>query len=548
MKKLMMILPILSLFILGACSPTETPLECDTGFHEENNICVEDEMDEPDLIDFSELYPNHGVYYEVFVRSFADSDGDGVGDFNGITAKLDYLEELGVKGLWLMPIHPSPTYHGYDVLDYYAVNEEYGTMEDFENLLVEAEKRDINIVIDFVINHSSNENPWFTAWQNSDPEYAGFYRKITSADSRYSDAPGLWHSMGNGEYYCGVFGSSMPDLNWSNPVVQEEMINIALYWMEKGVDGFRLDAAIHLEAEGEAKPPTIAFESTITKLEYFQFKIKEVYPDAYIVGEVWDSYTVSSKFFKAMDSAFNFEIGDEIINAVNSGYAIDYVDTYINRYSDLIEDYDNPIDAPFLKNHDQDRLASIFNGNEQKLKLAAEMLLTLPGNPFLYYGEEIGMKGEKTYGPTVWDETRRLPLLFGDEYETTWFNDAYNNGLDSVAVQLNDDDSLLQTYIDMIDVRNNSLALTFGDMLAYEENNSALLGYYRYLFNEGDIIDSVLVLHNISEYDYPLYIDDYDVLYYSDGAENFEGSIAPKSTVIFAVISYDSLTGDMNEE
>lgn len=512
--------------------------------------CREEELDEnlPDnTIDFTEIYPNHGVYYEIFVRSFADSDGDGIGDFNGITAKLDYLSDLGIKALWLMPIHPSPTYHGYDVTDYYGVNEDYGTMADFENLLNEADARGINIIIDFVINHSSNQHPWFTAWQNGDDDYAGYYRKITSSDSRYEDHPGIWHSMSGGYYYAGVFNSSMPDLNWSNPTVQDEMINIAHYWLDKGVDGFRLDAAIHLEAEGEAKPPTIAFDSTLTKLEYFEFKVKEAYPNAYIVGEVWDSFNVYSKFFKSMDSAFNFELGDAIINAVNTGYAPDYVETYVNRYSQVQSTYDNAIDAPFIKNHDQDRVASILN-SPTKLKLAAELLLTLPGNPFLYYGEEIGMKGTKTYAPDIWDETRRLPFLFGDSYQTTWFVDTYNTDVPSLDEQIDDPSSLYNTYKTLIQTRNDSLALSYGDIMMYEESNAALLGYYRIFNYDEDNQDLVLVLHNISDAEYQLYLDDYDVLYYSDGIASFTGNIAPKSTVIFQLPVASTDTGDLDED
>ena len=220
--------------------------------------CKKEPVEQIEEIDFSEIYPNNGTYYQLFVRSFADSDNDGVGDFNGITDKLGYLKDLGINGIWLMPIHPSPSYHGYDVTDYYDVNPEYGTMADFENLLTKAEELGIDIVIDFVLNHSSNEHPWFVEWQNGNPDYVGYYRLITNGDVRLDQrgawGQNIWHSTSGG-YYCGYFGTNMPDFNWSNTAVQDEMVNIAKFWIEKGVDGFRLDAALHIEGVGEVKAP-----------------------------------------------------------------------------------------------------------------------------------------------------------------------------------------------------------------------------------------------------------------------------------------------------
>lgn len=165
------------------------------------------------------------VFYEIFVRSFYDTDNDGIGDFNGIIQKLDYLESLGVTAIWLMPIHPSPSYHGYDVLDYYAVNPEYGTMDDFKTLLEEAHKRDIRIIIDLVLNHTSSQHPWFLE-ANSDPNspYRDYY--VWEDESKGSG----WHKGKHG-YYYGLFWGGMPDLNYNNPAVTGDMLNVTEYWL-----------------------------------------------------------------------------------------------------------------------------------------------------------------------------------------------------------------------------------------------------------------------------------------------------------------------------
>ena len=167
MKKLAGIL-IFLLLLTGCGLFTNNPIECDDNQTLVDGVCVDDEDPNPEIIDFSEVYPNNNTYYQIFVRSFADSDNDGVGDFNGITAKLGYLKDLGVTAIWLMPMHPSDTYHGYDVRDYYDVNPEYGTMADFENLLEVSEEMGIDIIIDFLINHTSVNHPWFQGWLAGD--------------------------------------------------------------------------------------------------------------------------------------------------------------------------------------------------------------------------------------------------------------------------------------------------------------------------------------------------------------------------------------------
>ena len=533
MKKLFIgFLVLIGAFTLSGC--TEKEIECLDTEELIEGVCVEKEP-EIEFIDFDEMYPEMGAYYQIFVRSYADSDGDGIGDFNGLTAKLDYMEDLGIEGIWLMPIHPSPTYHGYDVLDYYDINPDYGTLEDFENFLVEAEARGIKVIIDLLVNHTSNQHPWFEAWRNDDPDYQGYYRKITSNDDRYTMNRSLWHTLGGGYYYAGAFGGGMPDLNWSNPAVQQEMLDIALFWMDKGVDGFRLDAAIHLEDYGEVSPPTIPIESSINKLAFFEFNIELEYPDVYIVGEIWDSFNVFSKFVASMDSAMNFETSQEISYSINRGSNGDYVEDMLSMLETLESIDSEAIDAPFLYNHDQDRIASIYGGDVDDLKLAAEMLLTRQGNPFVYYGEELGMFGIKSTGPTIWDETRRQPYLFDDMYKTSWMVDEFNTETDTVDEQLADPNSILNTYMEILNVRKDNLALKFGDTEAWEISSNVLVGYYRTFFYDEDHNQKVLVLHNIGDTGFTYGDIEGEILYYSDGIDLYNGIIDGQSTLIIEV-------------
>jgi len=526
MKKItVLILTMLSVFTLTACKEEE-PIE---------------------TLDFNELYPNHRNYYQVFVRSFADSDNDGIGDFNGIKENLDYFVDLGVEGLWLMPIHPSPSYHGYDIDDYYAVNSDFGTLEDFEALTAAAEEKGIDIIIDYVLNHSSDTHPWFEAFKRGEEPYDEYYRRIETDDERYGSRGSwgqtIWHSLGDGTYYAGYFGGHMPDLNWSNEAVQQEMLDVALYWMDLGVSGFRLDAAMHLQARNEVPSGYIAFQETLFQLEYWEFQLKEAYPEAYVVGEIWEDFDLYKEFFAVMDSAFHFDFGHLVVNTINRGHNDEYAEQLIDWHEASLAISPDAIEAPFLRNHDQNRIAS--NGSDGApnigddlagLKLAAEMLLTVPGNPYIYYGEELGMKGEAYNQAPIWDATIRLPMLFETDYKTTWtsdlwgYEDTYNQDVASVETQQEDETSLYNVYRKLLHLRQDSLALKYGTMLEYEQNHAGLQGFYRLFDYDEDHQDVVLVLHNVSEetFDAPETFE--EILYYSGGA--YEGELAPQSTLI----------------
>ncbi|WP_410510948.1 alpha-amylase family glycosyl hydrolase [Paenibacillus sp. BR2-3] len=449
------------------------------------------------------------VYYEIFVRSYFDSDGDGIGDLKGITEKLDYLndgnpdtqEDLGVGGIWLMPINPSPSYHGYDVTDYRSINPDYGTMEDLQELLDEAHKRGIKVIMDLVVNHTSKANPWFVdSAKNKDGKYRDWYvwaedqnRPVSGASAAGSGNP--WHSL-LGSHYLGGFWDGMPDLNFDNPEVRNEMKDIGRFWLEKGVDGFRLDAAKHIYEDLLSDKSEATTSKNVAWWQEFRKAMNEVNPKAYIVGEVWENSAVSVGAYlnQAFDSGFNFGLGESLVNSAktekDSGVAFTLERTY-KLYSKLSGGAFT--DAIFLTNHDQNRVMSQLQGDPDHAKMAAAMLLTLPGNPFIYYGEEIGMLGVKP------DEGIREPMGWyaggSGKGQTAW-EARNNNGVsadNSVDSQNNKETSLLQYYRELIAVRNEQPALQNGSIREYVFGNAGIMAYERLTAEE-----RVLVVHNLT--------------------------------------------------
>ena len=443
---------------------------------------------------------NDAVFYEIFVRSFYDSNGDGVGDFNGITAKLDYLNDgdpattndLGVTGIWLMPIFPSPSYHGYDVTDYYGVNPQYGTMEDFENLLSEAHQRGIRIIIDLVINHTSDQHPWFKeAKRDKNSEYRDWY--IWSETDQGYKGPWdqrVWHSSTTGFYY-GIFTSNMPDLNYNNPKVTKEMNKIVAFWLKDvGVDGFRLDAAKHLIEDGATQQNT---DATHEWFAQFRPTYKEANPQAMTVGEFFgDTYNTLAEYTGGdqLDLAFNFNLAEGFISSANRGQAAYTVDAL--KYS--LKAMPNAQFSPFITNHDQDRSMSQLYGEMEKAKIAAALLLTSPGVPFIYYGEEIGMVGKKP------DENIRRPMQWSAEENAgfsggkPWRQPDAGYVEVNVAAQADDPDSLLSLYRTLIRIRNEHPALRTGSAAFPATGRSSVFASLRMTDSE-----TILVLINLSD-------------------------------------------------
>jgi glycosidase len=413
------------------------------------------------------------VFYEVFVRSFADSDGDGVGDLRGLEARLDYLndgdpgrgDDLGVDALWLMPICESPSYHGYDVVDYRRVDREYGSEEDFDGFLAAAHRRGVRVIIDLVLNHTSAEHPWFVdaasspgsprrdwyLWRPDDPGWT----QPWGGDRR------TWHERG-GAFYYGVFWRGMPDLNYSHPPVREEMQRVAAHWLRRGVDGFRLDATRHLFAGGPGAAQNDQPETHVY-LADFSAAVRSVRPDALLVGENWTDTASIAPYFRELPANFNFPLAEAIVRGVESGSA-SQVAAVLRDMAALYPE--SALDAPFLTNHDQTRLSTQLGGDPAKLRLAAAVLLTLPGAPFLYYGEEIGLQN----GPGREDEHKRTPLPWdaspGAGFSTgkPWFELAPGHETAHVAAERGRPGSLFERYRTLIALRHGSPALRLGSL------------------------------------------------------------------------------------
>ncbi len=456
-----------------------------------------------DPIDLSLIYPQNDVYYEVFVRSFADSDGNGIGDLNGITQNLDYIEELGATAIWLMPINPSPSYHGYSITDYYDIESDYGTLTDFQNLIDEAASRNIDIVMDLVINHTSDQHPWYVS-------------AASSTSSAYRD----YYIWNNGNAYESFVGG-MKDLNFENPAVIAEVKDIMSFYLEMGVHGFRIDAAKHLI---EGNNATIDNALLIFDLNQY---MKSIDPNSFLVSEVFDyNYEFTTDYYIGTDSLFNFSAAGNIWDKVGYGNnRTQFVPNLKKAYDDFRDLKPEFVDSPFIDNHDVDRIASMGGFNTyntfEKIALAARVFLTLPGSPFIYYGEELGMKGYRYEGyymvgyGTVYDEYRRQPFIWGSStYQTTWLpSDGSNDETHSLVIQRDDENSLFNQYRQIIEIRKNNPALMYGNYFEpYVNNTSNIQGYLRYFVYE-DIEQAVLVLHNLSMDPYPVDIEYLELLY-----------------------------------
>lgn len=447
---------------------------------------------------------NDAVFYEIFVRSFYDSDGDGIGDLEGVIEKLDYLndgdpdsgDDLGVTGIWLMPVMQSPSYHGYDATDYYTVEEDYGSNETFKRLIAEAHARGIKVIVDLMLNHTSSQHAWFVeAAGSEDAARRDWYvwRDENPAWRSYGGAP-TWHQVGD-QFYYGLFWEGMPDLNYANPAVTAEMSEVTRFWLEQmGADGLRLDAIRHLfEADGQLDdlPETHAW------LRAYDDRIDEIGTEKLTVGEVWDRTPAVTAYVAEdeVDLTFEFALAEAILRSVESENPF----FLANQLGHVLRSYPPGQFAPFLTNHDQDRVMSQLGGDEGKARLAASILLILPGVPFIYYGEEIGMIGQKP------DELIRTPMPWSAETGgaftsgTPW--EPLNQGYEAanMAGQASDPTSLLSHYRRLIGLRNDHAALRRGDLTGLDSSCQQVFGYLRHHGDgeqQAEEEEAVLVVHN----------------------------------------------------
>jgi len=491
------------------------------------------------------LWFKRAVFYEVLVRSFSDSNGDGTGDLTGLTARLDYLEWLGVDCLWLPPIYPSPLRDGgYDVADLTEIAPEYGTLGDFVQLIDQAHRRGIRVIVDFVMNHTSDQHPWFQA-SRSDPDgpYGDFY-VWSDSDTSYSDARIIFVDTESSnwtfdpvrrQYFWHRFFSHQPDLNFENPRVQDAIMEALRFWLDLGIDGYRLDAVPYLfEEEGtdcENLPRTHEF------LRQVRAEVDRLYPGTVLLAEAnqWPDDVVhymgeASVGGDECHMAFHFPVMPRLFMAVRreSRYPI----------SDILA-ATPPIPSGcqwgiFLRNHDEltlemvsneerdymyaeyatdprmranvgirRRLATLLDNDRRQMELFTALLLSLPGSPVLYYGDEIGMGDNIWLGdrdgvrtPMQWTPDRNAGFSHADPGRLTLpvvADAVYGYQVTNVEAQLRSTSSLLQWTRRLIDVRKHHTAFGEADFHDLGGSNPAVFSYVRR--HDDDI---VLCVNNLS--------------------------------------------------
>lgn len=574
------------------------------------------------------------ISYQLLVYSFADSDGDGIGDFQGIIDKLDYLNEMGIRAIWLSPIHPTQSYHGYDVTDYDEVNRQYGKEADFDRLLSEAHKRNIKIYLDYVMNHTGKDHPWFQsarADENSpyrdyylfskDPkadiaagkiamiaregaggynagewfstvstEVKGVYKftldwsnasaptvTVTEGSAVDADNPDQstsgakylyygdgtckkFYDKGNGVYELTVnfesswgflirtsntswdggtkygapstgdkvtvgvpfklnnstaadilfeamdvwyyhshfYTDSFADLNYG-PVDQvkenatfKAMVASAKKWVDRGVDGFRLDAVKHIYHSATSDENPRFLKAFYDELNAY-YKTTGKTDELYMVGEVLSEAKDVAPYYQGLPALFEFSFWYRLEWAINNNtgcYFANDILGYQKLYAANRSDY---IEATKLSNHDEDRAASKLGKSADKCRLAAAVLLTAGGHPYIYYGEELGMNGMKTNG----DEYVRAPMQWGDGYTTAYTDKVQDQGVNTVLQQADDETSLLNTYRTFARLRNTYPALATGEMSrheVYNETNTKYSNLAVWYMTQGN--EKLLVIHN----------------------------------------------------
>ncbi|MDO5326817.1 MAG: alpha-amylase family glycosyl hydrolase [Clostridia bacterium] len=373
-------------------------------------------------VDFSayrDTDDNNRVFYEIFVGSFSDSDGDGIGDLRGIINRIDYLNDgdpqsgasLGIEGLWLTPIFSSSTYHKYDVNDFYAVDPSFGTMDDLKELIALCHERNVKLILDFPINHTGTQNRWFKNFinahlmNNPDNDYYDFYVWRAKGDAMPAGRH-FSQYQNTGIYFESNFADTMPELNFDNALVKEALLNAAKFYLELGIDGFRFDAAKYIYYGDNA--------SSAAFWAWYIGELKQMKPELYTVAEVWDGDSIIDQYIP-FTNCFNFTTSQTSGLIAETAKAGD-----VNRFTAYVEQYQNKIRALrddaqntfFIANHDTDRAAGYLTVASGQMKMAANLYLLSPGSPFIYYGEEIGLRGAR--GGANTDANRRLAMLWGD--------------------------------------------------------------------------------------------------------------------------------------
>ena len=445
---------------------------------------------------------NYRTWYEIFVYSFCDSDGDGIGDLQGVISRLDYLQELGINGIWLMPIHPSSSYHKYNVEDYYAIDPAYGTLEDFDALIAACNERDIHVIIDLVLNHTGSEHGWFKeavsylqGLEKGEVPDAGECKYLDYYYFSQTAGAGSRPVNGTDWYYEGQFDFTMPDLNLDNEAVRSDIRDIMQYWLNKGVAGFRVDAAKEFHTGNSDK--------NIEFMNWLQTTAESIKPDVYMVAEVWTDFsTITNYYNSGFTSIFNFPFGDssgKIAKVVNNAGNSAMVNTYATALEKADKAYlsGNPeyIDAPFLSNHDVGRIAGFVSRDEARVKMAGAMNLFMSGSAFIYYGEEIGMVGSGN------DPSKRAPMYWNNARDNGTTDlppecvlpDEYPFG--SLEEQKNEDASIYNYYRQAVAIRNALPVISHGRTTVETALNQGCISAQRKTWGD----ESCIILMNIDK-------------------------------------------------
>ena len=441
---------------------------------------------------------NYRTFYQIFVGSFSDSNNDGIGDLRGIINRFDYLNDgnvnsqtsLGVQGIWLSPIFASPSYHKYDAKDYYAPDWRFGTEEDLKELIELCHSRNVKLILDLAINHTSSQHEWFLKFKEAringktDDPYYDFYSCVTTAEKvggvSYQKIAGVdcW-------FECN-FSGDMPELNFDNPAVREATLDIAKYYLDLGVDGFRFDAVKYIYFGDTAR--------SVDFWEWYMDELRAIKPDIYCVGECWSGEGEILDYYSAMN-CFNFALSqaEGIVAGTAKNGSITTFTGYIESYQDKVRERNSEgMVMPFLSNHDMDRIAGAFamDGN---MRMAANLYLLCTGSPVIYYGEEIGMRGSR--GGENTDANRRLAMLWGDgdlirdPVGSTY--PAKNQIQTTVVDQTADEGSLLRYYCRLLTIRHSYPAIARGDYKSLDCGSRKFGGFL--IEHEGE---QLLVLHN----------------------------------------------------
>lgn len=527
-----------------------------------------------------------GVGYQIMVASFADSDGDGKGDINGIRQKLDYLEALNVDVLWLTPIQLSDSYHGYDIIDYKAVDPKFGTMEDYVALLNEAEQRGMKVIMDLVLNHTSVNNEWFQKSAQLDPQYRSFYQWKNHETTTLSKN---WHKYSDKPYsYYGKFATSMPELNYDYQGTRDAIVDVATFWLEKGVDGFRIDAVKHIymkdEVDASASDIIVSDYDSATNTDYssnltknihffneFNSRVKAQYPDAYIVGENFDGHAYNvAPYYQGLDGMLDFYMyynltelarsdqnwpkglaGGKTNDPVNYNHMVNGNSLYKGNwnFNDVSKAYnyyrgDTAIPGLFTSNHDIARLLNAVNCDpgevgsnplsaskrstyEQKAKIVISTMMTLPGVSFIYYGDELGMSGNYSSGegklsPHV-DRWYRQPMKW------TATPDSYTTGFSisgdkTYVVEWDSYNKTLQSVEEQTGNANSMLEYT-RKWTAFKSGDMVIQkGTYSYLQTNHDRIFSYKLTYNGTTY----------YIYHNFGSSSINNFASGGSQVVIA--------------